>query len=226
MLDLHRSTHRRGFLGTLAASAAIGITSLAKPFRVNAQTKGSSPSTNAEFEAWLNKIKGTHRQVFDAPGHNGGMPLAWSRVFLMTNSQVGVADNDLTAVLVLRHEAIPLAMGHSLWPKYKFGEVFKLTDKATNAPAVRNPFYQPKEGELPLPGMAIEDLMKSGALICVCDMAITFYSMHVAKDMKMEAAEVKKDWIAGVLPGIQIVPSGVLAVNRAQEHGCTYCFAG
>jgi hypothetical protein len=37
---------------------------------------------------------------------------------------------------------------------------------------------------------------------------------------------VKKDWISGILPGIQLVPSGVMAVNRTQEKGCTYCYAG
>ena len=57
-------------------------------------------------------------------------------------------------------------------------------------------------------------------------MALTFYSKHVGEAMKMDAAEVKKDWVSGLLPGIQVVPSGVLAVNRAQEHGCTYCYAG
>jgi len=25
---------------------------------------------------------------------------------------------------------------------------------------------------------------------------------------------------------VQVVPSGVLAVSRAQEKGCSYCFAG
>jgi hypothetical protein len=29
-----------------------------------------------------------------------------------------------------------------------------------------------------------------------------------------------------VIPTIQIVPSGVWAVNRAQKAGCSYCFAG
>jgi len=29
-----------------------------------------------------------------------------------------------------------------------------------------------------------------------------------------------------VLPGIEVVPSGVWAVGRAQEHHCAYCFAG
>jgi hypothetical protein len=42
----------------------------------------------------------------------------------------------------------------------------------------------------------------------------------------MDAEEVKKDFLAGVLPDIQLVPSGVWAVGRAQEHECAYCFVG
>jgi intracellular sulfur oxidation DsrE/DsrF family protein len=37
---------------------------------------------------------------------------------------------------------------------------------------------------------------------------------------------VKKEWIAGLFPGIQVVPSGVMAVARAQEFGANYIFAG
>ncbi|MBI1803276.1 MAG: hypothetical protein HY033_04310 [Ignavibacteriae bacterium] len=231
MFSLNQPTHRRRFLGTLAAGAAatIGLTRFMKAAPaalLTPEITPYSPGISDEFDAWLAKIKGTYRQVFDAPDANNGFPLAWSRVFLMTNEQLGAKPDDVTAVLVLRHDAIPLAMQHDLWPKYKFGEVFKVTDNATKAPAVRNPFYQPKEGELPLPGMAIEDLQKSGVLMGVCDMALTFYSMHVGKDMGKDPAEVKKDWVAGILPGIQIVPSGVLAINRAQKAGCTYCYAG
>jgi intracellular sulfur oxidation DsrE/DsrF family protein len=29
-----------------------------------------------------------------------------------------------------------------------------------------------------------------------------------------------------LLPGVQVVPSGVWAVGRAQEKGCGYCYAG
>jgi intracellular sulfur oxidation DsrE/DsrF family protein len=47
-----------------------------------------------------------------------------------------------------------------------------------------------------------------------------------AKSKGLDAEEVKKEWIAGILPGIQVVPSGVWAVNRAQENGCSYCSAG
>jgi intracellular sulfur oxidation DsrE/DsrF family protein len=117
-------------------------------------------------------------------------------------------------------------MESRLWEKYKFGEMFKVDDEATKSPLTANPFWQPKEGSLPLPGMGIDELQKSGVLFGICDMALTVYSKMTAEKMKMDAAEVKKDWVSGVLPGVQIVPSGVLAVNRAQEHGCTYCFAG
>jgi intracellular sulfur oxidation DsrE/DsrF family protein len=220
--------HRRGFLGVLATgAAALGISSLTSPASLSAKPKViPGPSDDAGFETWLNKIKGKHRQVFDAPDANGGFPFAWSRIFYMTNNAVGTPDNEITVVVILRHDAIPLSMNHPLWEKYKFGEFFKITDKATNAPAVRNPFYQPKPNELPLPGMSIEDLIKTGVMFGACDMALTFYSGMMAKSMNADAAEIKKDWVSGILPGIQIVPSGVLAVNRTQEHGCTYCFAG
>ena len=101
-----------------------------------------------------------------------------------------------------------------------------MTDGVTKAPAARNMFWKPKPNELPLPGMGLNELIDSGVMVGVCDMALTFYSKHIAAEMKMNADECKKDWVSGVFPGIEVVPSGVLAINRAQEHGCTYCWAG
>jgi hypothetical protein len=219
---------RRGFIGRLASGAvALGATTLIDPNRVFGKAVGSGPTPgDSTFEQWLGRIKGTHKQVFDCMMPDGGMPLAWTRVFLMTNKSIGVAENDCTAVLVLRHESIPFAMEDRLWDKYKFGEVFKLTDSATKAPALRNSYWKPKPNELPLPGMAVNELLDSGVLVGVCDMALTVYSKAVAGKMNLNADECKKDWVSGVLPGIQIVPSGVLAINRAQERGCSYCWAG
>ena len=69
-------------------------------------------------------------------------------------------------------------------------------------------------------------MLKSGLLVGACDVAITIYSAGAAKKMGLDPAAVKKEWIAGLLPGVQVVPSGVLGVARAQELGCAYCFAG
>jgi intracellular sulfur oxidation DsrE/DsrF family protein len=57
-------------------------------------------------------------------------------------------------------------------------------------------------------------------------MALTVYSGVVAQSLNLDPAAVKKDWVDGLLPGIKVVPAGIWAINRAQEHGCSYCFAG
>jgi len=221
------SMQRRHFLGTLLATASVGAAGLALPVSSVKAAEALAPAPGgSEFEEWLGKIKGKHRQLFDCPAPKMGLPFAWARVFLMTNAAVGAPESDVTAVMVLRHEGIPLGMESRLWEKYKFGEMFEVSDQETKKPLTMNPFWQPKEGSLPLPGMGIDALQKSGVLMGICDMALTVYSQMAGKKMGVDPAEVKKDWVSGILPGIQVVPSGVLAVNRAQEHGCTYCFAG
>lgn len=225
MVDLKETLRRRGFLGTLAATTALGIAGLVSPRRLAAEPKNQLPEANPAFDAWLNQIKGKHKQVFDSPNGAMGMPFAWARVFQITNEQVGVPKEDITTVLILRHASVPWGMVDGLWSKYKFGEVFKINDPATKAPAMANGLWKPK-GTLPVPGMSLDQLIEGGVLVGICDMALTHYSMGVATNLKLDPAEVKKDWVGGIFPGIQIVPSGVLAVNRAQEHGCTYCYAG
>jgi hypothetical protein len=182
-------------------------------------------------EAWFDKIKGKHRMVFDATRPHDILPFAWPRVFLLTNQKTGSEEKDCTAMVILRHDAIPYAMENSLWKKYNFGEVFKADDPATKTASVRNPFWQPKEGDYKVPGIGnvaigINELQSSGVMFGVCDVALTVYSAAVAEGMKLKPEDVKKEWVAGILPDIQIVPSGVWAINRAQEHGCSYCFAG
>jgi hypothetical protein len=219
----HVTTHRRGFLGTLAATVAAGLTTMT-PLRLEATPRAkASTGMDASFEAWLNKITGKHKMLFDAPEVNGGMPVVWPRVWLNGNNEnYGTKDADNSAVIVLRHSAIPIAMKDELWAKYKLGETFNIKDG--DAPATKNGFA--KVMPLPLPGTGLEALIASGALVGCCNVALTVFSAMVAQKMGLDAATVKADWIAGLLPGVQVVPSGVLAVARAQEKGCVYCFAG
>src|SRR5439155_25879384 len=73
MLDLNSlTTPRRGFLGRLAAGAAtLGLGGLVAPTEAVAERK-VAPHTpaNPEFEAWLNKITGRHKMVYDVPEPN------------------------------------------------------------------------------------------------------------------------------------------------------------
>ena len=221
---------RRQFLGTIAGGvAAIGLSSIISPLSV--QAENTFLHDPGDPEKWFEQIKGKHRIVFDVPQPNEIFPFAWPRIFLVTNAATGTPEKDCSVVVVLRHTAIPYAMEDRLWSKYNFGEVFEANDPKTKKPSARNPFWKPKQGDFNIPGVGvvpigINELQDSGVLFCACDMALTVYSGVVAQSLNLDPVEVKKDWLSGVLPGIKILPAGIWAINRAQERGCSYCFAG
>lgn len=223
--QLNGISPRRAFLGTLASGAAlVGVSMIPSP--LHAEASVTEEPGKADVEAWFNKIKGKHRMVFDATWQHMGFPFAWAKVFHLTNNETGFADNQLGTVVVLRHDAIPFAMEDRLWEKYKLGELFKVEDPQTKAASMRNLYNNPPKGELIFDDMSLNELQKKGVLFCVCEMAIKVYSGFYAKANNAKQEEVEADWRSGILPGIQPVPSGVWAINRAQEHGCSYCFAG
>jgi len=227
----HKS--RRNFLGALATgAAAMGAATLAP---VTTQAKNISNHfaliNNDDPDAWFNKLKGKHRIAFDVTRPNDMLPFAWPKVFLMTNTATGTPEKENNAVVILRHDAIPYAFDDKVWAKYKFGEDFKINDPATQMASVRNPFWKPKPGDFKIPGVGnvaigINELQDSGVMFCVCNVAITVHSNVMGQKMNMKPEDVQKDWMAGLLPGVAVMPSGVWAVGRAQEHGCAYCYAG
>jgi intracellular sulfur oxidation DsrE/DsrF family protein len=229
----HLETSRRQFLGNLSAgTAAVTLAGLFAPLQqLQAGENNKMNDYGVDADEWFKQLKGKHRVVFDATRPHEVMPFAWPRVFLLTNEATGTPANNCGVVLVLRHDAIPYAMKSELWSKYKFGEMFHAPDPKTNQPSTRNPFWQPAKGDFQFPGVGevaigINELQASGVMVCVCNAALTVYSSAYAAGNNLNAADVRKDWDAGLLPGIQVVPSGVWALGRAQEHGCAYIFAG
>lgn len=217
---------RRNFLARFAG--AMGVSMLSMPGAIQA-AEGMGGTLTAGDD-WLSKLTGKHKMVFDVTQPHGIFPFAWPRVFLLTNQATGTPENESNAVVVLRHNGVPYAMQDHLWEKYKFGEAFGIDDHLTGKPAIRNPFWQPKEGEFKVPGIGavnigINELQASGVIFCACSMAIMVNSYGMAQKLKLDGAQVQKEWMDGLLPGVQLVPSGIWAVGRAQEHGSAYCFA-
>ncbi len=223
MSDSTLPGNRRDFLGLAATAAVAGLGAM---MPVTAAQAATSRST--DFTRWLDSISGTHKQLYDMPELNGGMGLVWSFAFFMTGAQAyGLPESDLGAVIVLRHNALPLAFNDSAWAQYKLGEVFKINDPDTKAPAVRNPFYlNPGALAVPIPDAVLQKLIARGVKVAACNLAITVYSGVVAQKMGLKHEDVIKDWSEAVFPGIQIVPSGVVACNGAVSRGCAYIYAG
>jgi len=225
-------TSRRGFLGSIATgAAAMGLATLSPLQQVHATPESpQAPNPEDPAENVFKNLKGKHRIVFDVVEPKFLFPFAWPRVFLLTNMATGTPEKENNVVVVLRHAAIPYAMGSDLWTKYNFSEFFKVKD-AEEKPVTSNVFWQPAKGAFQIPGfgaveVGINELQASGVQFVVCNAALTVYSAMAAGKMKMKPEDVLKDWKAGVLPGITVVPSGVWALGRAQENKCAYCYAG
>lgn len=230
---------RRDFIGTIAGSAALlGLDALFAPLSANAGKKMMQPTEDPDV--WFNKIKGKHRAMYDlVSAEKGIFPFVFPRLFLMTNAATGTPEKDCGVVMVLRHESVCYALQDNIWAKYKFKEFFNVADlgpafqakDAATATSTRNPFWNTSPNDFMIPGagpvpLGIKDLMASGGMICVCNASLSGKAAIAAMQTKGNAETIRKEWIDNLIPGIQLVPSGVWAVGRAQEHGCTYCFAG
>lgn len=238
-------TPRRGFIKFLAGgAAALGLTALANPLNSYSQQKAPAKQAGpkpvkSSADAWFDKIKGSHRVVYDATQPHEIFPFAWPKVFLLSNASTGSPEQDCGVVVVLRHAAICYAFQDKVWEKYSFGEVFKAHEigpafQAKDAPVAintRNPFWNTQPGDFKIPGfgdvaIGIKELQASGVLFCVCNAAMTVYSTVLSNKMGINQEVIYNEWKSELIPGIEIVPSGVWALGRAQEHGCKYIFAG
>jgi len=102
-----------------------------------------------------------------------------------------------------------------LWAKYRLGERSKIVDPATKQPAVRNIF-------LDGPDISIKAMQARGTVFWQCNVALGVVAQQLATAMQMPVEEVRADLTAGLNPGVRLMPSHVMALALAQEHGFTY----
>lgn len=210
---------RRSFIGTVAA----GTIALASS-PVNTV---SAESFAADDDPWIKALKGKHKQVFDAPVINDGFPLMFALTYMNTMTQhYKLAPSDVSAMVVARHFGVGLAMNDAIWKKYGLGTVLKVTDPATKAPAMRNIFNKSNPGDMMNIEASADKMIARGVVLGACGLAIQVISGMTASMAGVTPDVALKEWMAGVLPGAFVLPSGVLGVAKAQEAGCTYCFAG
>jgi intracellular sulfur oxidation DsrE/DsrF family protein len=217
---------RRTFIGALAGSAVSLLTAEA----ALAAPGSAAREAVLQGEEWLRHLHGGYRQYFDAVTFNDAFPLYYAFNWWQTmKAAYQLSNADICQVIGLRHLAIAPAFKDTVWKKYKLGEFFKINDPKTKAPAVRNFTNSEAPGDLSFAGSSIGQQVANGAVVVVCNLATTVLSGMTAKaaGLSMTAEEAYAEWKASLLPGCYLVPSGVLAVHRAQKTGgCTYCFAG
>lgn len=213
-------TRNRGTLLALAVVwAAVGaaVTST----RLAATAMGSI--AEAPADNWLKGLNGKHRQLFDFPAANGGIPLVHMMNYYDTYNQAyGVSDREIDAVGTFYGSTTFHAMNDAMWAKYRLGEFLKEAD-ASGKPATANPWRsEPVVLGMKLAPASIESLQKRGATFIVCNNALTIFSGMLAQARGLDAKVVYDDLRANILPGVELIPGMVVAIDQAHRAGLSY----
>ena len=218
---------RREFLERLAGGTALLA---AGAFAAACAPQAAAPvvAATTDDEPWLKPLAGKHKQVFDSPRVNDAFGLMFAAAYLKTMTDTyKLKPGEANAFIVFRHFGTPLGLVDDIWKKYKLGAMLGIMDPATKKPSERNFVWKPKAGDMMDTSASADQMVAMpGVVIGVCHFAVTVLSGMAAKGAGMTPEAALKEWEAGVIPGGMLVPSGALAVGRAQEHGCSYCFAG
>lgn len=221
---------RREFLTHVAvAAAAMATTACAAPVAAaGLASPTSGASRSAPFDdTWTRRVAAArHKAVFDSPEVGDGLALTHATFYMQGyREQHNLGGSDVVPVVVLRHFGTVVALNDSIWEKYALGERYKIKDPATGKDALRNPFLRVGKDEknaFVSPEASVEGLVASGAVLLACNKAAMRFAGMMAEKFKRDVEEVRAEFRAGVIPGVQLQPSGIYATMRAQDMGASF----
>ena len=207
---------RRFFMSALASLA--GAAALPASGRdVEAQTP-AAPTSDWDLR-WLDELRGKHKQLYDLGSFNLGAdlrPLRYTRNFLDTFRDVYQLESpNINTLVGVSGPAFPINASDRLWEKYQLGERSKIVDPATMKPAIRNVLFDGSD-------VSVRAMQARGTIFWQCNVALGNVAQQLATAKRLPVGEVRADLVAGLNPGVRLVPSHVMALALAQERGFTY----
>ena len=241
-----RPTPRREFIGQITASAIVLATgACAQPAAAGQSAVAATPTPTPAprtaaaqapvqwDDSWFGRLTAKHKAIFDSPAIDDGLVLSHATGYITgMRDAVAAGPNDVQTVIVIRHQGIPMAFNDVIWQKYKLGEETKIKDPSTGEWALRNPYFMPapaREGArarpAPVAGRPQTNLMwfaSNGHILLGCDRATHGYAGTLAGKTGGNSQTIYDELKANVVTGLILQPTGVYAVHRAQEAGCTF----
>jgi hypothetical protein len=214
-LVMSERSSRRSFVTSLASVA--GVAALGGR---DSAAQTTPPSAGPFDMAWLEQMKGKHKQLYDLGSFDlaaDNRPLRFCRNFLDTFRDVYKLEHpQINSAVGISGPAFAMNASDRLWEKYKLGERSKIIDPMTKQPSIRNIFLD--DGS----DISIKAIQARGTIFWQCNVALGNVAQQLAAQFKTPVAEVRADLIAGLLPGVKLMPSHVMALALAQERGFTY----
>jgi intracellular sulfur oxidation DsrE/DsrF family protein len=219
---------RRLFIARLGVGAGVVGASVISSPAIGAQGAADTawrPARHTQDD-WYDKIPGVHRFLFDtSTAESMGWSLQFATNYFTANQDVyGLKESDLAVIIVARHKSTSFAYNDSIWAKYgkQISEQAEFVDPKTKEPPKIN-VYGPA-GETAQAGR-MEALIKKGVQFAVCSASTRGIATRIAKANGLEVDSVVKEITSNLIGNSHMVPAGILAVNRAQEHGYSFIYS-
>lgn len=222
---------RRSFLTRLGA----GATAFGAAFAGSASASPQVGSIGSDWEPtrharddWMDQLPGGHRFIFDnvtATGFGAAMTYA-NNFFEVNRNDYGLEYGDVAVILVARHFSTPFAFNDAMWEKYgtSWVSMTNFTDPRTGEQARENLYNAGAVPGLGNRGMTLDSMFEKGMKIALCQVATRGITGVAARALGVDPDDVYEEVLDNLLTGVQPVPAGIVAVNRAQERGYTFCF--
>jgi len=205
---------RRSFIAVLSSLA--GATAI-QTVGTEAAAQGQ-PAQTWDLR-WLDDLKAQHKQVFDMADADPAAeppPLRLPRNYLDGFRDVYRLEfPEVRTIIGISGHSFPVNASDRLWEKYALGDRFKITDPVTKQPSVRNVFMDDSS-------LGVKALQSRGTIFWQCAIALNNVAQQLATARKLPVADVRADLLAGLNPGVRVVPSHVMALGLVQERGATY----
>jgi hypothetical protein len=220
------TTPRREFLSWLGAGGVVAASGV-RPGTTHRSIGLPQPVSDKWDMSWCERVNGSVRAVFDSPHVDEGSALFRAQVWRDEHQEVyGTAPAQCSAVIVFRHEAIPLVMNDAFWARFNMGKELKLKDgkgkkwTTINPIATRTPGTPDKYAAYNL-----ASFLGSGGIVLACNFAFGEMVNRFKEADKVSDDEARKRALDQLVPGVILQPSGVFAALRAQQAGCAYLVA-
>ena len=212
---------RRSFLVALATAA--GATALA-PLLSRGDRLEAMGVPQAPWDlSWLDQLEGKHRQVFevgrkieDVPGplHTVGNYLdAWRDVYHLEFPQINT-------IVGIAGSGFPINVNDAIWTKYKIGEKWQIPDGQGKSSADHNVFLEAPASDTKR--ASVKSLQARGTIFTQCNNALRLIAKEFALASHGTVDAVYTELVAGLNPGVRLVPANTMLIGLAQEHGCAY----
>jgi hypothetical protein len=225
MSDPLQSSERRSFLGRLNAGFAsfIAVAGVAAAQKTEAAGPRWEPARH-EKDDWFDKASAKHRLLFDTTSADGfGEALGFASNFYRANkTDYGVENGELAVVIVVRHRSAPFGYNDAMWAKYgaTLAARSRVEDPKTKQTPTANFYNATGYGELiPNRGTTIESQAKLGTQFAVCTLSTRAIAELIARAVGSTPDVIFKELTSNLVSNGRMVPAGVVAVARAQEHG-------